>query len=413
MFEFDLILSYVLMGFLFLRQVVILKQPNKLNYSPLMLGIGAIFAIIHFVLYIQDGNALLILKESLTPTLISLLLYIFMNVLHQAQSNEDEQLKMEFSSSIAQKVVQMKEYISLLENKIEQIHKDEQDSLFEVRQQIHREVGALQAIGTNQESFLKQFEDITQAQQKVSKTLEDLISVQLLDLDKVMHSHIDILRISEQDHFNRLKKAFDAADTARCDIKDELGELKTDVESIKHISHDVASAIVKSVLSQFSIVTENFSQQLKMLKVHTEDMSDTLKGSVENLTLMQKKSETVTQQMHLTANELTTLKEYTSHTTAMFESIQELMNSMELIKDDYQEAYQELTNLASLLSTSEKEQIENMKSSVEELSKALVEKIDTSLQKLHTHYHIASSEVTSTVSELTKKAKIQSGYEEH
>jgi hypothetical protein len=65
---------------LFLRQISILKQPNKINYAPLMVGIGAIGSVIHFIIHPDASNVIMLLRESFFPLLVALLFYIVMNI---------------------------------------------------------------------------------------------------------------------------------------------------------------------------------------------------------------------------------------------------------------------------------------------------------------------------------------------
>jgi hypothetical protein len=75
MFQNDVLVAFLFMAVLFIRQVVILRQPNKLNYAPLMLGIGAISSVVHFITHPDVSNAVLLFRESLFPLLVALLLY--------------------------------------------------------------------------------------------------------------------------------------------------------------------------------------------------------------------------------------------------------------------------------------------------------------------------------------------------
>jgi len=88
MYESDLLLAFSFMALLFLRQISILKQANKINYAPLMVGIGAISSIVHFIIFPDQKEISLLLRESLLPLLVSLLLYIVMNILHQTQQTQ-------------------------------------------------------------------------------------------------------------------------------------------------------------------------------------------------------------------------------------------------------------------------------------------------------------------------------------
>jgi len=93
MFATDLLLAFTFMGILFLRQIAILKQPNKINYAPLMIGIGAISSLVHFIINPEFTETLLLIRESIFPFLVALLLYIVMNILHQTQVSQKQELK--------------------------------------------------------------------------------------------------------------------------------------------------------------------------------------------------------------------------------------------------------------------------------------------------------------------------------
>ena len=411
MLEPDLIISYIFIALLFLRQVTILKRPNKINYAPLMLAIGALFATIHFMLYIQPDNIILILKDSLSIIVIALSLYMVMNILHQAQKSDDDKIQKEFSSSLSLKVIQMKEYISLLEDKIALMHNDEQQSLLEIREQITKEISSLKVIQSNQEKFTNQFESMVNQQSKVMSGIDKFTTVQLPQLDEIMHLHIDMLHTSEQDHYNRIKKAFDNADTIRYDIKNEIDEVREDIKAMKHISKDISSDIAERTFLELSTVTLEFEKQLNNLRAQTEGVSTSLSEGENILGSIRTNSEMVMKQIVLSSSNMKTLEEHTRALGNLYTPLKVLVKEIESIQHDYKDAHKELSNMAISLSSAEKEQIDVMKKKVDELSEKLIEKIDISLEKLHTHYHISSSEVSNTVSELTKKAKLQSSYE--
>ncbi|WP_345993999.1 hypothetical protein [Sulfurimonas sp. HSL-1716] len=411
MLELDLMVSYTFMALLFLRQVSILKRPNKINYAPLMLSIGALFATVHFMLFIQSGNIVFILKESLSVIVIALSLFIIMNILHQAQKTEDDKTQKEFALSLSSKVAQMKEYIAVLEDKATSMHDEEQRSLFEIREQIKKDIASLKSIQANQEKFIGEFETMTQQQSKVMHSVEQFRTVQLPELDEIMHSHIDMLRVSEQDHYNRIKKAFDGADALRNDIKEEMDEVREDIKSIKNVSQEISSSIVEKTLLELSAVTLEFEKQLNHLRAQTEGVSTSLFEGENILDSIRKQSEMVMKQIVLSSNNMKILEEHSRNLTNIYNPLKDLIGEIESVKLEYKTAYKELSGLANTLNSTEKEQLEIMKNRVDELSEKLIEKIDISLEKLQSHYHIASREVTSTVSELAKKAKVQSGYE--
>lgn len=406
MFAMDLLSAYVLMALLFLRQMSISKHSNKINYAPLILSIGALFAIIHFILYIQEDNFVEVLKQSASSILLSLFLYMIVNVINQAQKNEEEQSKREFSSSLASKISQMKEYIDVLEDKVAQMREDENLTLFKIREDIKNDLLAQKHIQENQVTFMQQLEVVLVRQNEVVKTLQ-----QLPELDQVMHNHIDLLRIAEQDHFNRIKKAFDQADDNRCNLKEEIADVKEEMHQLKSLSQDVAQKIIDATLAELSDVTLAFQKQLNTLRAQSEGVSTSLFEGENILSSARSKSEMLLKQIVLSLNNMKTVEENTRMLSSVYLPIKNLLSEIESVKADYQSAYQELGVLAKNFVVTEKEQLQVMRERVEELSEKLVEKIDASLEKLHSHYHIASSELSPTVSELSKKAKL-SLYEE-
>ena len=401
MFEPDLIFAYVVMGGLFLRQIGNSKDPNKISYAPLMISIGAVFAIVHFILYFQTDNLTLILKQSSSSLLVSFLLYMVMNILYQAQKNEEENYQREITNSMASQMMQMKEYISLLEDKIAKMNEDEQHSLYGIREDIRQDLAAKKIIQTNQEKFVHKMESLAHQQDEVLRSLG-----QLPELDQIMHNHIDILRVAEQDHYNRIKKAFESANQNRCDIQDEIAEVKQEVASLKNYSKEIADKIVKAAVFEFSNRMLDMQRELTNLKSKGEGLSTILMEDENLLNSLRSKSELLLKQMILASGNVKNFEENSRLILELLVPIKEVMHELEKLKSDYQNAHVELKDLAQLLKTSEKEQLEVMKSKVDDLTNDLMQKIDASLEKIHSHYHIATNEVSPTVSELAKRTKL-------
>ena len=112
MFNSDLLLAFAFMALLFLRQISILKQPNKINYAPLMIGIGAISTIVHFIIQPDTSDVVLLLRESMFPFLVSLLLYIVMNILHQTQVSQNARTQEEFTKVLVNEIFKQKDRLN-------------------------------------------------------------------------------------------------------------------------------------------------------------------------------------------------------------------------------------------------------------------------------------------------------------
>ena len=102
----------------FLRQISIYKEPNKINYAPLMIGIGAISATLHFITHPEATQTLLVLKESLFPILVSLILFFIINILHQTQVSDDAKMQQEFTKALIEELRELKEFSAELEKRM-------------------------------------------------------------------------------------------------------------------------------------------------------------------------------------------------------------------------------------------------------------------------------------------------------
>ena len=412
MFGNDLLLSFVFMAILFLRQISILKQPNKINYAPLMIGIGLISSIVHFIIHPEAQNFVLLVRESLFPLLVSLLLYIVMNIMHQTQEKEHDKLHDEFSRVMVEQVTQLKEFMSELEGRLTSCQKDDREAQEEIRAKVKEDIQALDTIQENQTRFLGKFEDMDTWHQTVSKEFEDFTDTQMPKLSSIIHEHIDILRVSEQDHYNKLKNILEKAGASRGEIADDMDEIKESLKNMQSIADTIAQSITKHTLQQLSGVTKSFENEIASLKSHSEGIQTSLLESDSTLGLIREKSELIMKQMVLSANKMNDLEEKNTGLHDIYTTIKELMVDMEVIKADYVKAQAQLSVISSELQSSEDEQISTMKKQIENLGEELTKSIEESLSKLHEHYHIANEGITQSVQILAKKAQLQRGYTE-
>lgn len=409
MLEHDLLLAFVFMAILFLRQISILKQPNKINYAPLMIGIGAISSLVHFIIHPDTQNVVLLIRESIFPLLVALLLYIVMNILHQTQRTESSRAKDEFTKGLIAQVTQLKEFMSDVEARMILSGQEDRAVQEEVRGKFREDIKALDAIKVNQAKFLEKFEDMDKWQEKVSQEFETLINVQMPEFDSVVNKHIQVLRVSEQDHFNQLKVRIEKALEDRVDVSEDIAELKQSLENMKNISENIANTIIKHTIQQLSTVSREFEGQLLSLKSHTEGMKTSLFEDENRLSSIREQSEIILKQMVLSSNKMDELESKNNGLHDVYTTIKDLMSDIEAVKADYVKAQSELTNISSELQISENEQLETMKNQIEALSEDLSKKIDESLEKLHEHYHIAEGDISQSVQFLAKRSQLK-GY---
>lgn len=410
MFDSDLLLAFSFMVLLFLRQISILKQPNKINYAPLMIGIGTISGVVHFIVHPETADTLLILKESFLPLLVSVLLYIVMNILHQTQQAQHVKTQHEFTLALIEQITQLKEFTSELEKKM--ILNQDEDRLAqkEIREKFRQDIKTLDAILINQGKFLEKFEEMVHWHNDVTKAFENFTEVQLPSLDDVVHKHIDILRIAEQDHFNKVKATLERAVQSRGNIAEELDELKESLLAMSTISQTIAKTITKHTIEQLSEVTKPFEKQMISLKSHTESVNTSLFEGENRLSGIKEKSEMIMKQMILSSKKMNVLEGQNSSLHNIYSDIKELMRDIEVVKADYVKSQAQLGMIVKEFKDSKSNEIDDIKEQMQSLSDELAAKIDNSLEKLHKHYHIASEDISKSVQFLAKKAQAKSGY---
>ena len=412
MFESDLLLVFAFMAVLFLRQIYILKQPNKINYAPLMIGIGAIGSVVHFIIHPDITDVILLLRESFLPLLVGLLLYIIMNILHQTQETQSARTKDEFAKLMTAQILELKNFMADLEGRIILSQQDDRKAQEEIQEKFKHDIKALDAIQINQAKFLSKFDEMDAWHQGVTKSFEDFTNVQLPELDNVVHKHIDILRVSEQDHYNQVKAILDKAVESRFDMSEDIDDLKENINNIKTISNTIAKDITRDTLEHLSGVTKTFQGQIVSLKSHTEGISTSLYESENRLGGIREQSEMIMKQMLLSSKKMSELEEQNNGLHNIYANIKELVDEIEIIKADYVKSQSQLSSIASELSKAQQQEIDSVKEQMESLIVILTKKIDNSLEKLHEHYHIASDDITQSVQILSKKAQLQKGYTE-
>jgi archaellum component FlaC len=398
------------MAILFLRQIYILKQANKINYSPLMIGVGAISSLVHFIIHPDTTDILLLLRESLFPLLVALLLYIVMNILHQTQQSENAKIQEEFTKVLVSEISQLKKFILELEDRMKTYQQEEMKVQEEIRSKFKEDIKALDAIQTNQIKFLDKFDDMESWHKNVSRSFEFFSEVQLPELDNVVHKHIDILRVAEQDHYNKLTTLLEKAVDNRYDISEEIDELKTNLNNIKSVSSDIAKAITKHTLQQLSGVTKAFESQIVSLKSHTEGVKMSLYEGENTLSSIRNQSEMIMKQMVLSSKKMDELEKQNNRLHDIYSTIKDIISDVEAIKSDYIKSQAQLSMLAKEFESSKDKQVLEVKDKIDEISETLSNKIDESLEKLHEHYHVANENITQSMQILAKKAQLKKGY---
>ena len=410
MFDADLIVAFVFMSLLFLRQISILKQANKINYAPLMIGVGAISSVIHFIIHPEVQDVLLLLRESFFPLLVALFFYLIMNILHQTQERENAKTQAALGEAMVLQMAQLKEFAAEIETKLILSNQEEHTTKETLREQFKHDLKALDAIATNQAKFLDKFDELETWHKTTTESFENFTSVKLPELDSVVHKHIDLLRIAEQEHFNKITATLQRAMEQKNDFKAEFGEVIRNVQELRGLSSQIADAIVGGTLEQLAGVSKAFENQLLMLKSHAEALNTSLFEDENRLGTIKNHSEMIMKQMVLSSKKMGELQERSNELENLYVTMRALVADVEAIKADYVKSQAQLSLLSKEIRNAEDEHLAAMKEQVDALSENLTRKIEDSLDKLHEHYHIASEDITQSVKVLAKKAQLSRGY---
>lgn len=410
MFDGDLLLAYAFMGLLFIRQISIIKHPNKINYAPLVIVIGIISAILHFIMHSDMTNVFLDLKESFIPILASLLLYFVMNIFHQTVQTEHTRTQSEFINIMTKELTELKEFAYELEKKIILDQNRDKQTQDQIRDRFKHDVKVLDSILINQNKFLERFDQLEKWYNDVKSSFENFTEVQLPSLDNVVHKHIDILRVAEQDHFNKVKSTLSRALEGREEIADEIAELKSALEAMSNISQSIAKSITGHTIENLSQITKPFEKEILSLKSHTEGVNTSLYESENRLGGIKEQSELIMKQMVLSSNKMSELQAQNGSLFDTYSTMRDLMKDIEAIKSEYVKSQSQLSMIIKEFRDIKDSEIDSVKEQMESLIVILTTKIDNSLEKLHKHYHIASEDISQSVKFLSKKAQLKNRY---
>jgi len=412
MFDIDLLIAFALMALLFLRHVAILKKQNKINYAPLMIAVGVIATLVHFVIHPDPSDIVLLLRESLMPLLAAMIFYIIMNILNQTKESENAKLHNEFTKVLVQEITQLKKFILELEARMTEYSEADRRIQLEIQEKFTSDVKALEAVLANQTEFAKKFDSVQEWHDNVTKSFTHFSEVQLPELDNVVHKHIDILRLSEQEHYNKLTQLLEKAGKSRYDIAEDIEMLKSSLASIKELSNTISKTIVEKTFAKFRSVTQEFEAQIISLKLHSESIKTTLYEDETVLSNIRTQSEMIMKQMRLSSSKIDELQKQTNSFSKISLELKELIDEIETIKSDYVKSQAQLTHLTNDINNLKNDNFETIEEKIELLSEALSTKIDDAIEKLSKHYHITNENITESVKIMAKKAQLQKGYTE-
>ena len=410
MLDFDLLITLILMGLIFIRQMVIIKEPYKINYAPFLLGIGAVGSLAHLLLHPEITDFTLLIKESVLPFFVGTVLFLVLYVMHQAQERSQNVKENRQILELLEQMNAMQKRMSLLQENVEYLNLSERDVHEKVRHSSEDEVQYFEKLETNQQLFMKQFDAVHQRQEAMLDKISLFTEEKLPDLDSVVHRHIDMLRIAEQDHFNQLKNAME---TMHKEVENNsLQSVKTMLSSYHEQQQNSLNSLIDYSKNGINSALHDFNKKLQDLRSQSEGIQTVLQEDEALLNNVRSQSELIVKQMVLSSKQMENMAKKGEEVEALFLPVSELSGRLIAIKDDYIRSKLELNMLSESLKNMEAFQFEKMREHIEGITQEISERVDASLEKLHEHYHIAQKDVSQTVKELSAKARSSKSYSE-
>lgn len=405
-----MIVILVLLSLLFLRQFAIYKQPSKINYAPLLIVIGVGGSLIHLMLHPHSEDVILLLRESAIPIFVSLLMYFILNILNQTQHSSAVLEEVVLRKQFLQDMRVVKDEVIYLNEKIATLNSSDDNSFESVRSVFKEDISALHVIQDNQKLFIHKFEDIMNRQQDGVKKFEEFSDIKMPEFDDIIHRHIEMLRIAEQDHFNKIKSALDSNENQKCNLNETLNGMHSSISSLQHSSSDVANKIVEKTSTNLKSTFNEYESYLHRLHSQSETLSTSINENESLLSNLKEQSEVLVQQMVLVSKKMDHIYSSTQQMSDINIHIDKLAQHVNRLEQESLSIKSEINEFSKQLVRTKDEDIERRNRELEKLSIALNSKIDMTLEKLYEQYHLAQNDISSTVQELASRSKIAKTY---
>ena len=412
MFDVDLLAAFGLMGLLFLRHVAILKKPNKINYAPLMVTIGIIAMLIHFILHPEPSNTVLLIRESLKPLLAAMILYMVMNILNQTKESYSAKVHEEFTQILAQELSDLKHFILDLERRLTEYSKEERAMQQDFQQKFQDDLEALGRIYKKQQEFTTKLEHLEEWGSVIKENFENFTKEQLPQLDSVVHKHLEMLRIAEQEHYTKITALLERTLQSRDALAEEFSVIQKELRAFEGLPADVAKRIVEKSYAKLAARTEEFEGELITLKLHAEGVKTTLYEDEMILGNVRSQSELLMKQMRLSAQKMEELFSEITTITKLSASVESLVQDVEAIRADYVKAQSQLSGLAAQLQANAQQDHKAIEEYLAMVRSELKQQLEAGISELQEHYSSSHENMTESFKILTKQAQLQRGYGE-
>ncbi len=367
--------SFIFMALIFLRQISIYKKPDKINYAPLLLGIGAIASIIHFIISPETQDLLFTFKSALIPFLVSLMLFIVANILHQSQTVQNERIKTEFIQALIEQIAQLKSFTANLEERMNEYAQNETTLRQEFIANFNRDIETLAKLLENQKTFMKNFEETKKWHAQLSELFINFTEFKLPELDSIVHKHIDMLRISEAEHYEKLSRFLHETLGNKDEIKKEMQTLKERIQTLSTLKEQIAQEIIKNVSHTFAKTSENLQKEFTHLMTSAQMLQTLLKEDEKRLIDIKMQTKSVLEETSLLFERFESFEKE----KALFESERQkvslLLEKMQTFHTTSLQTLHTLTTMTQEQHKRQQEQLEQFRSDMERFFEQIEEKL--------------------------------------
>jgi len=410
MAEIWIAITGVIILFLFWRQLVVFKLAQKVNYAPLVLSIGAISAISLFVF--SSGELKHDIQYSLMPLLISLIFFMIMQLMYQTKQNRTQAQKESHEQLLSTLIADISGYFGVLDEKLGAIESIDEKTLDAMQLTLKNEFSEFSQLSTQQKLISAKLEEMYVQEESALLHIQKFLEKDMHDLDSVVHRHIDILRIAEQDHFNKILDILNNMNlNSELSTDDEaIQSLKSDMQNMKIEFKDSAQVVINETKSQLNSVTKQMLHDLQSTKQLSESLSISTQEYEVKIQELHKQASLLLEKSDIIHESMEDTYTQSQKIRPVYSSLNELISRLMDIYAEYKHAKKELHILAGELGNAEDKHFEIMDKKIDDLGEDIRAKIEASLHELKEHYHIADRDVTNTVKELAAKAQIQKSY---
>lgn len=409
MFAPDVLLSIGVMSLLFLRHIAVYKDTNKINYTPVVIIVGFIGGILHFVLFAEDTTAMLVIKESLITLGVGGVLSAIMSAMSQTQSASSHQADRSRLQALIDAIELQGSALASYNERLSTATQVESSTHDQLRSLFKEELEALHGIQNNQKIFVSKIEALLAQQQLSMEKFEEFTLTELPGLDNIVHRHIDLLRVAEQDHFNQLKLSTKSACDENKEIRTQLKKIDDNLSLLQQ--NQAPDRIVAILQKELTSVIHDFARHIQTLGAKSEGIMTTLLENDALLRGSREQSELIMQQMVLSSKQM---REITLHSKELYDSFKplgSLFSSAEGLYREFLSARGKLGELVVTLESYEKQEHRAMRENLERIASDVSEKLYLLRQSLPKVESVEKFD-TKNIQELSGKVKLHRSYTE-